>query len=233
MVSAGELAQSDDSPDGDLTSEELAEIEADRHHDSTLAEAPTSLSVTSIFTCADGIPTNFYFSDLEANDGGWVESGFGDWEVGTIITGAYQTCDDSPRPEPNGAYSGVNVWATNLDGCYVNSGASNTISQTFDLSELSAPIALEWWHWFEVFEPFDFAKVFVNGNELWRTPGSTATADWLNESIDLSPYAGNASVTIEYVLNATTVVNRMGWYLDDIGISYCEPFHHKYVCCIC
>lgn len=229
LVSAGELAQRDDIPDGDLTSEELAEIEADRNHDPIMAEAPISPFATTILTCTDGIPTNFYFSDLETNDGGWVESGFGDWEIGTIFTGVYQTCDTSPRPEPNGAYSGVNAWATNLDGCYANSGASNTISQTFDLSELSAPITLDWWHWYEVFETFDFAKVFVNGDELWRTPGSAATVDWLNESIDLSPYAGNDSVTIEYVLNTTTVVNRMGWYLDDIGISFCEPIQPQII----
>ena len=160
-----------------------------------------------------------YSSDFETDDGGWTESGFGDWERGTIVTGVYQGCDTSPRPEPTGAHSGVNVWATNLDGCYTNSNSDNILSQTFDFSAYSAPIELSWWHWYEVFETFDYAIVQVNGTQVWRTPNSTASPDWIHQTVDLSAYAGNPSVTITFLLHATTVVNRSGWYLDDISIS--------------
>jgi hypothetical protein len=58
---------------------------------------------------------------------------------------------------------------------------------------------------------------------MWEDTSSGATADWISETVDLSSYAGNAAVNVEYDLDVTTVVNRSGWYLDDIAISYCAP----------
>ena len=174
------------------------------------------------FACPAGtVTTTLYFNDFETDDGGWVESGFGEWERGSIITGVYELCDSPPRPEPNGPISGANVFATNLDGCYQNSGASSFLAQTFDLSAIPAPIQLSWWNWHEVFGTFDVIRVNVNDTALWEDTSSTATPDWLEEFIDLSAYAGNAAVEIEYELDVTTVVNRSGWYLDDLAITYC------------
>jgi hypothetical protein len=168
------------------------------------------------------VETILYFSDFEADDGGWVGSGFGEWERGGITTGVHEFCDTTPRPEPSGPFSGANVWATNLDGCYQNSNASSFLTQTFDLSAISAPVQLSWWNWHEVFGTFDVSRVNVNATTLWEDTSSGATADWISETIDLSAYAGNAAVNVEYELDVTTVVNRSGWYLDDVAISYCQ-----------
>ena len=43
----------------------------------------------------------------------------------------------------------------------------------------------------------------------------------MQESVDLSAFAGNASVAIDFRLFATTVVNRAGWYIDDVAIQFC------------
>lgn len=172
---------------------------------------------------AGTVETTLYFSDFETDDGGWVESGFGEWERGSIITGVHELCDSTPRPEPTGPFSGANVFATNLDGCYQNSGSQSFLSQSFDLSAIPAPIQLSWWNWHEVFGTFDVIRVNVNATTLWEDTSSGATADWISETVDLSPYAGNAAVNIEYDLDVTTVVNRSGWYLDDVAITYCEP----------
>lgn len=181
---------------------------------------PTGVPVT----CPPGtVPATVYLADFEADDGGWVESGFGEWERGPVATGVYQLCDTVPRPEPTGAPSGVNVFGTNLDGCYTNSGAASLLSRTFDFSSLAAPIQLDWTNWYEVFTTFDIGEVLVNGTQVFNIVPSTATAAYQDESADLSAYAGNAAVTIDFRLFATTVVNRMGWYIDDVEVLTCVP----------
>lgn len=175
------------------------------------------------FTCPVGVPAQFYFSDFEANNGGWTPTGPANfWEHGPVVPGIYEICDTAPRPEPTGAFSGLNVWGTNLNGCYPNANTDGILSQTFNLSTLSAPLELNWQHWYEVFETFDYAIARVNGTQVWRTPNATATSNYVFQAVDLSAYAGNASVTVDFLLHATTVVNRMGWYVDDVTILYCD-----------
>jgi hypothetical protein len=206
-------------PAGAQTDAEAAELAADAN-----AGPPIVImggTTESPIDCGTGtFPTQFYFSDLEADDGGWVVGGYGDWGWGEIVPGVYEFCD-GPEPEPTAAYSPVNVWGTNLDGCHENAGATSTLTQTFDFSGLAAPIELNFFHWYNVFETFDWVEVYVNGTVVWRSVDSNVY-DWALNTIDLSSYAGNASVEIQFLLNATTVVNRMGWYLDDIEILYCE-----------
>lgn len=201
------------------------DIAAELAADAAAASIPQSQPATASggFTCQVGTPAQFYFSDFEANNGGWTATGPANfWEHGQIVPGVFEICDTTPRPEPSAAYSGLNVWGTNLNGCYPNANADGILSQTFDLSTLSAPLELNWQHWYEVFETFDYAIARVNGTQVWRTPNSTATPNYLMQAVDISAYAGNPSVTVEFLLHATTVVNRMGWYVDDVTIMYCE-----------
>lgn len=167
-------------------------------------------------------PATFYFSDLEADNGGWTGTGLAPWEHGPVGPGVFEICDSTPALEPTGAASGVNVWGTNLNGCHANSGTESLLSQTFDFSSLSAPIQLEWFNWYEVFIPFDMAEVIVNGGApLWEVTTTAATGAYIAEAVDLSAFAGNPSVAIDFRLFATTVVNRLGWYIDDIAIVSC------------
>ncbi|MCO5184820.1 MAG: hypothetical protein M9965_12880 [Anaerolineae bacterium] len=202
------------------TDAELAELAADADHiDTLIAPIPQEP-----IDCTVGQPTDFYFSDFEANDGGWaVTTAYDEWEWGTIVPGVQDGCDTTRPNEPAGAHSGVNVWATDLDGCYDNQPAtdSTVLSQSFDLSGLTAPIELSWWNWYEVFVSFDKGEVYVDGNLVWEVT-TTAATDWTQEVVDLSAYAGDSDVTIDFSLTSTTVVNRMGWYLDDVAITYCE-----------
>jgi len=146
--------------------------------------------------------------------------GYGEWEWGAVVPGVQDGCGGT-YDEPVAAWSGTNVWGTDLNGCYDNSDADSTLTQTFDLSGLAAPIEFSFYSWYNVFETFDWAQVLVNGTEVWRSADSS-TYDWDVTVIDLSAYAGNASVQIQFLLHATTVVNRMGWYVDDLEILYCE-----------
>ncbi|HRQ63590.1 MAG TPA: hypothetical protein PKZ76_01775 [Xanthomonadaceae bacterium] len=178
------------------------------------------------FTCPGGAPpTVLYATDFELGSAGWAVGGAGDWERGQVVPEVYSLCDTVPSPEPASAFSGVNVFATNLDGCYANQNpsAASTLEQTFDFSSVSQPIALEWMHWYHIFETFDRGEVFVNGVQVFRTPDANPTPDYVVQVADLSAFAFAPSVTIQFSLFSTTVVNRMGWYLDDIRILTCGP----------
>ena len=173
-------------------------------------------------TCSVGqVPTSFYLSDFEADDGGWTGSGAAPWEWGAPVLGVHAGCDTTPEDEPAGAASGTNVGATNLDGCYANSDSESLLSQTFDFSSLPAPIQLAWTNWYEVFVAFDMGEVRVNGGAPLFEITTTAPTGYVHQSVDLSAFAGNPAVTIDFRLFATSVVNRSGWYLDDVAIEYC------------
>jgi hypothetical protein len=182
----------------------------------TLIPYPATKGVAA---CAPG--QVLVFSDFETSADGWAEGGFGDWERGAPVPGVFAGCDSAPRPEPAAAFRGSNVMGTRLDGCYANSGEESTLSRTFDFSLLQPPIDLDWADWHEVFVPFDVAQVLVNGDLMWEVNTPDASTEWKLESVDLSAYAGLPSVEIVFRLFATTVVNRTGWYLDDISISGC------------
>jgi hypothetical protein len=173
--------------------------------------------------CAPGnVPVMVYSSDFEADDGGWTGSGFGEWQWGALVTGVWEGCDTVPEEEPAGAFSGANVQATNLDGCYQNSGATSTLSQTFDFTDVMPPILLRGAHFHNVFGAFDTIDLQVNGDVLFEDTSANPTADWTGLVVNLDAYAGLAAVTLDFNLNVTTVVNRTGWYLDDLEIEGCE-----------
>lgn len=201
------------------TPDEQAELAADAAGDTV--EGPQGIPAEPL-DCGPGLlPTTVYFSDFEANAGGWTASGLAPWEYGAPVLGVYENCDTSPRDEPSGAFSGTDLWATNLNGCYTNTESQSLLSQTFDFSTLSAPIRLSWWNWYEVFVTFDMAEVIVDGGSpLWEVT-TTAPTGYVQEAVDLSAFAGDASVAIDFRLFATTVVNRSGWYVDDVLIEAC------------
>jgi hypothetical protein len=228
------VAAAQDSEFGAPSTVEAFTVDEDAELEAAVQAQPNPLTASNPFPRAglSGLPALnssisctpdqvIYFSDLEANNGGWEVGGYGDWEWGTPTPEVYEGCDESPRPEPSGAFSGDNVWANNLDGCHDNSGEESTLSRTFDFTEVEAPIELSWQNWYEIFYSFDLAELYVNGDKLWEVTTSVPTPDWQQETIDLSAYAGQADVTVTFRLFATTVVNRMGWYVDDIAIAGC------------
>lgn len=202
------------------TAAEQAELDADAAGVAGPRPVPSGLG--GIQCPAGTNPAAFYFNDFETDDGGWTGGGDAPWEWGTVTTGVFENCDTVPEDEPAGAFSGTDVWATNLDGCYTNSGTESLLSQTFDFSGLSAPIELSWWNWYEVFVSFDMAEVIVNGGTpLFEVTTTAPTGTYIQESVNLDGFAGNPSVTIDFRLFATTVVNRSGWYIDDVMIETC------------
>lgn len=166
-------------------------------------------AMAAIALAGSAMADEIYFSDLEDNDGGWVASANwdpGDWQWGM------------PTNVGPNAFSGVNVWATVLDGNHSNSGGNSFLTQVFDFSGY-VNVQLSFQNWINSgSNSFDQAKVFVNGNEEFFSDGGP-TGDWEEVVLDLSAYDGMSDVEIVFDFFATTVVEREGWYLDDIGLN--------------
>ncbi len=192
------------------------------HRNTTLLLA-ACLSVGAAAQCPDSTAIVFS-SDFETGDGGLVASGYPDWEHGPIGTQLLDIICTSTFTNTVGAHSGSQGWGTVLRDCYHNSGDTSVVSLTVDLSDPAYTGAeLKFWHWWEVFTNFDFTFIRVNGQQVYLNNSQQLSTGWVQQTIDLTPFLGLSTVQIGFHLYATTVVNKAGWYLDDMEVSACLP----------
>lgn len=112
-----------------------------------------------------------------------------------------------------------------------------TLTREFDFTNVSAPIELTFQTWYDIETDWDYVYVEVSENgETWEiltTPSGTGTdpsgnsygwgytgvtGDWIEETVDLSAYAGKkVFVRFEYVTDAA--VNGEGFMVDDIRVE--------------
>lgn len=189
----------------------------------TLFVAALLTSATALGQCPDSISVDTLFhTDFEVDGGGFTESGAGDWEYGdvpVVITGG--NCGSS-FTSPGGAHSGTKGWGTVLDGCYNNLGAFSGVGLTVDLGDPTyAGAWLSFAQWFEVFVNFDYLQITANGTEVYRNDTAEHSNGWQLAQVDLADFLGQSSVNLVFDLWSSTVVNRAGWYLDDVTVTVC------------
>jgi len=151
-------------------------------------------------------------------------------EVTIVFTGTTEVKLTNSTPR-----SGRNLWWGNR-GDVVNT----TLTRQFNLSGLTTA-TLSFWTWYDLEEDWDYAyvAVSVDNGRTWTTlPGRYTTAknavgnnlgngwtgksggnpaQWVEERVDLTPYAGKTILLrFEYVTD--DAVNRPGFCLDDIAI---------------
>ncbi|MGD8759004.1 MAG: immune inhibitor A [Anaerolineales bacterium] len=126
-----------------------------------------------------------------------------------------------------------------------------TLSRPFDFRDVEGPITFEYWVWFDIEENWDYIYLTTStdGGDTWEiltTPSGTdydpvgnsygwgytgysgggATPVWVQESVDLTQFAGQQVILrFEYVTDAA--VNGDGLLLDDLSIpaiGYSEDF---------
>ena len=144
---------------------------------------------------------------------------------------------------PTNAHSGNFLWWSN------RADESNTrLTQSFDLSNVTSA-TLDFWTWYFIEDLWDYAYVTVSTDDgqTWtalesgRTtaedphgnaygPGYTGrSGEWVNETIDLTPYAGQViQVRFEYITDAA--VNQPGIAIDDVSIpeiGYANDFEQN------
>ena len=113
------------------------------------------------------------------------------------------------------------------------------LTREFDLSEVSGSITMNYWTWYDLEVDYDyiFLEISTNGGEwrIIRAPSTTSEdpsgnsygwgynglsggdGSWIQESVDLSAYAGETiQVRFEYITDAA--VHGEGFLLDDVSI---------------
>ncbi|MBN1889956.1 MAG: immune inhibitor A [Thermoflexales bacterium] len=128
------------------------------------------------------------------------------------------------------AHSGQYLWWAGREN-----NSDTTLTREFDLSGLSKA-TLTFWTWYDIEEDWDYAYVQLSTDgKHWTTlPGQTTTntdpngsnygngytgasGGWIQETIDLSAYAGQkVQVRFEYLTDAA--VTHAGMFLDDVAI---------------
>jgi hypothetical protein len=138
------------------------------------------------------------------------------------------------RVLPADSYSGsYAVWSNKGDE------SNMTFTRSFDFTDYDGPLTLTFWTWYDLEEDYDYLYLEVSTDgENWQilqTPSGTdydpsgnsygwgynglsgGNSSWIQEEIDLSPFAGQeVQIRFEYVTDAA--VNGEGLLLDDIAI---------------
>ena len=112
-----------------------------------------------------------------------------------------------------------------------------TLTREFDFTGMNAPLEISYSTWYDIEEDWDYLYLEASTDgkiwEILKTPSGTdynpsgnsygwgytgATGDWIQETVDLSKFAGQkVQIRFEYVTDAA--VNGNGLLLDDIRID--------------
>lgn len=137
---------------------------------------------------------------------------------------------------PDQAHSGLAQWWSNR-----GDSIDTTLTREVDLQGLETA-TLRFWTWYNIEKPWDFAYVeaSTDGGKTWTVlaglhtttenplgnsfgPGYTGNSGggkepvWVEESIDLSPFAGK-KILLRFEYITDEAVNNVGFALDDISI---------------
>jgi hypothetical protein len=151
-----------------------------------------------------------YFSDdMEGNASKWVVQSGSQWAI---------TSESS--------HSASHAWSDSPVANYANNENVSLITRPIDLRSASHP-QLVFWHKLNIVGTTDCACVWVSLNNgltytLLRT-FKGMTKPWAQTAIDLSPYAGQASVTLYFQLFSDAADSGDGWYIDDVTVSEGPP----------
>lgn len=162
--------------------------------------------------------------DFETANGGWVQTSNwtnpqGDWQwSNTYNVANYTDIDTYTDTPPATAHSGTGMWGTVLQGGYTNCGGWSYLKKTFNLAGQTNPV-LDFWHYMNGYNTWDYGLIKVNGNTVWGTSASAVFMPWQRLIIDLSAYANQAAVEISFEWYATTTVSYAGWYIDDLYVG--------------
>jgi len=117
-----------------------------------------------------------------------------------------------------------------------------TLTREFDFTEVSDPIEISYWTWYDIEEDWDYLYLEASTDgktwEILKTPSGTdsnpsgnsygwgytgTSGDWIEEHIDLSKYAGQkVQIRFEYITDLA--VNGEGMLIDDISVDAINYF---------
>jgi len=146
------------------------------------------------------------------------------------------TGDERTQLIPTDAHSGENFWWSNrYDSTF------GTLTRPVDLSAVTSA-TLNYWAWYDIEEDWDYAYLLVStdGGAHWDLIPATSSRDtnpndqnlghgftgksgggadavWIQESADLSAYAGK-KILLRFAMQNDLSVNNFGFAVDDMAI---------------
>ena len=171
--------------------------------------------------------------DMESGASGWTHGGTNDnWELG------------SPTSGPGNASSGLNVWATNLDGNYeANNMNAQLVSPSINLNGISlAKLAFQHYYHTENYWDGGIVEISTDGGASWTqvmpeggypedalsgsNPLGPVSAysgysgvGWHPAVFDISSYDGYSNINIRFRFGTDSSISYYsGWYIDDVVI---------------
>jgi hypothetical protein len=146
------------------------------------------------------------------------------------------TGDPRVKLIPTEAHSGDHFWWSNrYDSSY------STLTRDVDLTKVSSA-TLKYWTWYDIEEDWDYAYLLVstdNGTHWTLVPATSSRetnpndqnlghgfsgisgggkeAAWIEETANLSPYAGQ-HIRLRFAMLNDLMVNHYGFAVDDISI---------------
>ena len=141
---------------------------------------------------------------------------------------------------PTSAYSGKFAFWSNK-----GHQSDMTLTRRFDFTAESGPLTFNYWTWYDIESDWDYVYLLASTDgENWDfliTPAGTDSnpsgnnygwgltdrsggiGEWIQESVDISEYAGQVvQLRFEYITD--TAVNGEGMLIDDISVPEIEYF---------
>jgi immune inhibitor A len=137
---------------------------------------------------------------------------------------------------PQDPHSGTHAFWANR-----NDESDTTLTRTFDLTQYQGPLTLKYWTWFDLEKNWDYVYLEASTDgkhwQILTTPSGTSdnpqgnnygwgytgfsgvgpSPTWIQESVDLSQFAGqNLLLRFEYITDSN--VTGEGFLLDDLSI---------------
>jgi hypothetical protein len=174
-------------------------------------------------------PAAIFFDDFESGAPGWTvepAATVTQWELGAPVRS-----EDPPVNAPDAAYSGANVWGTDLNDNYEEAVELILRSPVIDLSGYDNAY-LTFWNYREM-EPFDgdfwdWAAVNLldeSNNLLVELPllqKAGQTAGWEQEFLQLPFEAMGKRIRLEFYFISDSYqpdnIGMAGWYIDDVAV---------------
>jgi hypothetical protein len=177
---------------------------------------------SSSFPLLVGPSEAFYSAGFEADAEGWTTGGTAsDWRRGSLAG------TKSARPDPRYAARGSFCFGNDLN----EAGSYNTIYANNQDSWLESPaidcsgkenVYLAFRRWLTVQKrPSDFARIYINGTEIWSNPILVHTVgdQWEEVMYDISAYAdNNPAVRIKFNMRSSATISFGGWNIDDVRL---------------
>jgi len=179
-------------------------------------------AVTALYDEGESVPSNMvaatpmavasmsYFSDFEADNGGFYGDGEWQWGAPTFSSG------------PDTAYSGLNVWGTVLDGNYTEY-VDSWLIQPFDLTGATGTVVVSFKLWYITESCCDEGLFAIDHDNdgvytvLGEVKGNSN--GWIDQTIIIPDSLVSSYAKLALILTPDVSINYAGVYIDDFSVD--------------